>query len=118
MEKRAERYIFLHNVRFETEARPIQSNIEISIPIEVVWTKEDVEISNSMDNDEQEEEHGRTGQTNTIVCEDDVILPKYCEDNLLHKAKDHVHQSSETSRDLAMILHAYSPVGLLLFPLF
>ena len=49
---------YLDNVGAETETCPVQPDIEVAITIEIIWTKEDMEVANSVDNDENEEDHG------------------------------------------------------------
>merc|ERR1719149_543445 len=50
--------VLLNNIGFKTESRSIQTHVEVSVTVEVIRTKEDVEIANGMDDDENKEEHG------------------------------------------------------------
>merc|ERR1740139_6586 len=62
MKQNRQQNIFLDNVCWKAKARPVQANIEITVPIEIVRAHEDMEIADSMDDDEEDEENGTSCQ--------------------------------------------------------
>jgi len=52
----AQQNVLFHNICWQTETSPVQSDIEVTVSVEVVWTFEDMEISDSMNNNEQNKE--------------------------------------------------------------
>jgi len=76
VQKGSQSHVDLHNVCWKSKTSPVETHIEISVTIEVVWTEEDVKVSNGVDDDEQEQPHRRPGQTTPVVCENEVCLSK------------------------------------------
>merc|ERR1719329_491774 len=64
-----------------------------------------------MDNNENEEEHGGSGKTNPVICQNNVLLAKNCEEDLLHKSKDHVHQGTKATSNFPGAVHPVFVVG-------
>jgi len=58
MKESTESHINFHNVSRETESRPVQSHVKVTISIEVIGTKENVQVANCVNNDEEKEPHG------------------------------------------------------------
>jgi len=58
MEQGTDCNVLFNNIGFKTESRSIQTHIEVSVSVEVIRPKEDMEIANGMDDDKDEEEHG------------------------------------------------------------
>merc|ERR1740130_18923 len=106
--------VLLDDVGFKTESRSIQTHVEVSIPVEVIRTKEDMEIANGMDDDENKEEHGGPGEARAVICENDVLLSKDSEDDLLQETKNHVAKCSHPSGNLSKSLHTCRLVLLIL----
>ena len=52
----AQQDVLLHDVGLEAEPCPIQTGVKVSVTIEVSGSKQDVLISNCMDNHKDEEE--------------------------------------------------------------
>lgn len=58
MQHRGEQHILLNDVGWQTEASPIQAHIKVTISVEVIGAKEDVQVTYGVNNHEDEEEHG------------------------------------------------------------
>jgi len=57
MQKRSKGNIDLHNVGWKAKSSPVESDIEITIAVEVIWAQEDVHVSNCVDDDEDKKPH-------------------------------------------------------------
>mmetsp|Transcript_54685 Transcript_54685/g.171699 ORF Transcript_54685/g.171699 Transcript_54685/m.171699 type:complete len:630 (+) Transcript_54685:168-2057(+) len=68
----SEEDVLLDDVGGKAEASPVQAHIKVAIAIEVVGPLEDVQIADSMDDEEDQQEDGAAGQANTVICDLDV----------------------------------------------
>ena len=51
--------VLLNDVRVQAEARPVQADVEITVPVEVIWPEEEVEVADRMDDHEEDQEKCR-----------------------------------------------------------
>ena len=110
MQQSCQQNVLLHNVGLETESSPVQPHVEVSVAIEVIRSQENVQVANCVDDDEDEEEHGRASQSNTVTGEGHILLGVNGEEDLLQKAQDHVEKCTPPAWDLALSLHADLPI--------
>jgi len=58
MKKGTQSNVFFNNIRREAKASPIEPHIEITIPIEVVWSCKNMKVTHSVNHDEKDEQNG------------------------------------------------------------
>jgi len=59
--------VFLNDICRQAEAGPIQANIEVAITIEVIRAHEHVEISDTVDHHEEDEQDCRTSEACAVT---------------------------------------------------
>mmetsp|Transcript_76137 Transcript_76137/g.172154 ORF Transcript_76137/g.172154 Transcript_76137/m.172154 type:complete len:203 (+) Transcript_76137:302-910(+) len=72
MENDGKQDVLLDNVAGQAKTGPVEAHIEVTVPVEVIRTLEDVKIANSVDDDENDEEDCTPRQTHTVVGDLDV----------------------------------------------
>mmetsp|Transcript_13541 Transcript_13541/g.34063 ORF Transcript_13541/g.34063 Transcript_13541/m.34063 type:complete len:533 (+) Transcript_13541:299-1897(+) len=84
-----EQHVLFHNVGIEPEACPVQPHVEVPIPVEIIRAKKHVQVPNSMDHQEENEEECRACEANTIVGELEVSSEKDGAEDLHHESSHH-----------------------------
>ena len=92
MKHRTQKDVLFHNVSWQTETCPVKANIEVAIAIEIVWTHEDMEVTNTMDHHEEDEQDSRTCQADAVTSKFDVLR---CEDRGTHFVENGEPQAPE-----------------------
>merc|ERR1719341_3880 len=69
MQQCAQENVLLNDVGRHAETSPIQTHVEVAIAVEVIRTLEDVQISDCMNNNEEDQEDCASRQSLAIVLE-------------------------------------------------
>ena len=81
--------VLLDDVGVETEAGPVEADVEVAVAVEIVRSEEDVQITDGVDNHEHDEEEGGAGEADAVVVEDEIAGEEDGAEDLHEEGPDH-----------------------------
>ena len=98
VQKSREQNVLLDNVRVEAEARPVQADVEITVPVEVIWPEEEVEVADHMDDHEEDQEKRRPRHSLTLALDLDRDRREDGKHDLLQERHHHEVDRSDPAQ--------------------
>mmetsp|Transcript_90009 Transcript_90009/g.205699 ORF Transcript_90009/g.205699 Transcript_90009/m.205699 type:complete len:492 (+) Transcript_90009:175-1650(+) len=89
VQKPGKQHVLFNDVGVEAEAGPVQAHVEVSVPVEIVGSQENVQVAHSVHNQEEDQEERTPGEADTIVGELEVASEEDGAEDLHHESAHH-----------------------------